>query len=88
MRAERANEFWRTYRALLAKAVEADPTKFYTAPMVLPEEHAANVAVRIMAVVEVGGFGGINYRESASMRAAAKAVGVPFTRKGLNSLYD
>jgi len=85
--------FWTEYTAALAANVEAHPELFTLQPPEIPLGYAMRVAAKMRAAVEHRGFGNgefsrINYRDSRAFRAAARAVGVAFTRAGLNSVYQ
>lgn len=97
--AERLEAFWLAYEQFLAEAVALRPTDFFgREPGAAPEDYARTVVGKLRKAVEYGratfedpkyapDFGRINYRPSKSTAKAAKLVGVPFTRAGLNSLY-
>ena len=86
----RPDTFWQAYREALAARVASDPEEYAMRPGECATDYARITAGKMRAAVEKGGgadFSRVNYRDSAPMRAAARACGVAFTRDGLNSLY-
>lgn len=87
----KADLFWAEYEKALAADVAARPTEY--PPHDSAEDYARGTIAKLRRTVELGdsygqGFGRINYRSSRACKKAAKLAGVPFTRAGLDSLYD
>jgi hypothetical protein len=83
-----AETFWQAYGQALAVAVEKNPADYALRPDETAQAYAAATAAKMQRAVEASkDFGRVNYRDSKAFRAAAKAVNVPFTREGLNSIY-
>ena len=89
MSTERIAAFWAAYMAALSHDVENNPYSFALRPGEEAAPYAIRTAEKMRAAVEQGkDFGRVNYRDSKAFKAAAKATGVPFTRAGLNSIYQ
>lgn len=101
---ERVAAFWAEYERALGARVRRYPHEYgglgRRDPHEQPEDYARETIISLRKAVEYAkvlasgtvqwapDFGRINYVPSTPCKAAARKVGVPFNRKGLNSVYD
>lgn len=95
--------FWQTYERALAVRMAKAPSAYGVPPSEAPEDAARRVMAKLRRAVEYArvlatgsevwapDFGRINYRAERGGTAtqdAAKELGIPFNRKGLNAIYE
>jgi hypothetical protein len=86
---QRIDAFWQAYYSALAANVQANPQDYAMRPGETSAGYAGSTAAKMQRAVESkGGFANINYTTSKAFRVAARAVGVPFNKAGLDSIYS
>lgn len=86
MNQEKFALFSEAYRAGLQTAVTKEPEKYLTRGA-SPEEYAAIVSARVLALIASGKHLGINYVGGGFMRAC-KTLGIKYTRKAILSYLE